>query len=50
MGKSHLLDEFSKHFFVIPINLRPTDAKGLFITITFRLQDLLNLFYRLSPS
>jgi hypothetical protein len=29
MGKSRLLDEFSKHFFMIPINLRSPSAGGL---------------------
>ncbi|KAH9063738.1 hypothetical protein EDB83DRAFT_801916 [Lactarius deliciosus] len=28
MGKSRLLDEFSKRHFLIPINLRPKDGKG----------------------
>jgi hypothetical protein len=28
MGKSRLLDEFSKCFFLIPINLRPTNSEG----------------------
>ncbi|KAH9051513.1 hypothetical protein EDB87DRAFT_1541276, partial [Lactarius vividus] len=28
MGKSHLLDGFSKEHFLIPINLRPKDGKG----------------------
>ncbi|KAH9016325.1 hypothetical protein EDB84DRAFT_1276909 [Lactarius hengduanensis] len=28
MGKSRLLDEFSKKHFMIPINLRPEDARG----------------------
>ncbi|KAI9434529.1 hypothetical protein H4582DRAFT_2060231 [Lactarius indigo] len=28
MGKSRLLDEFSKKHFMIPINLRPEDAQG----------------------
>lgn len=36
MGKSRLLDEFSKHFFLIPINLRPPKTSGSFITVTFR--------------
>ena len=36
MGKSRLLDEFSKHFFMIPINLRSSDSKGSFIPVTFR--------------
>lgn len=31
MGKSRLLDEFSKHFFLIPINLRPAEEEGSFI-------------------
>jgi hypothetical protein len=30
MGKSRLLDEFAKHFFVIPINLRPANTRGLY--------------------
>jgi hypothetical protein len=35
MGKSRLLDEFSKQFFMIPINLRAKDAGGLSHLITF---------------
>ena len=36
MGKSRLLDEFSKHFFMFPVNLRGENNKGLFVTLTFR--------------
>lgn len=29
MGKSRLFDEMSKNFFLIPINLRAADSRGL---------------------
>jgi hypothetical protein len=29
MGKSHLLDEFSKRHFLIPINLREKGSQGV---------------------
>ncbi len=29
MGKSQLLDEFSRGFFLIPVNLRPANSDGL---------------------
>lgn len=32
MGKSRLLDEFSKYFFLIPVNLRSAGSRGLFIS------------------
>ncbi|KAI9430149.1 hypothetical protein H4582DRAFT_2064096 [Lactarius indigo] len=36
MGKSRLLDEFSKKHFMIPINLRPEDARGVSHPFHFR--------------
>ena len=47
MGKSRLLDEFSKHFFMIPINLCDAGSRGL--SYQCHLEGLLNLSYRLSP-
>jgi hypothetical protein len=36
MGKSRLLDEFSKGYFLIPINLRSADSQGLSYQFYFR--------------
>jgi hypothetical protein len=41
MGKSRLLDEFSKQYFMIPVNLRSAGSKGL--SYQYYLQGLLNL-------
>ena len=41
MGKSRLLDEFSKHYFMIPMNLRAAISRGL--SYRCYLQGLLNL-------
>jgi len=41
MGKSRLLDEFSKQYFMIPVNLRSAGSKGL--SYQCYLQGLLNL-------
>jgi len=46
MGKSRLLDELSKEFFLIPINLRPSNGRGLSFHLYFRGPP--NLSYRLS--
>jgi hypothetical protein len=45
MGKSRLLDEFSKSYFLIPINLRSESGGSSY---HFYLHGLANLSYRLS--
>src|SRR6266702_7656149 len=47
MGKSRLLDELSKDFFLIPINLRSVSGRGL--SYHFYLRSPPNVSYRLSP-
>jgi hypothetical protein len=48
MGKSRLLDEFSKHHFLIPINLRPEGSEG--VSCSFQAHGLSNRSLRLSSS
>ncbi|KAI0302885.1 hypothetical protein B0F90DRAFT_1925030 [Multifurca ochricompacta] len=48
MGKSRLIDELSREDFLIPINLRPHDSKGLSRLLIYCL-SLRNRFYRISP-
>jgi hypothetical protein len=47
MGKSRLLDELSKKYFMIPINLRSKATTGL--SSRYFLQVLLNMSNRLPP-
>jgi|ERR1700761_1281946 hypothetical protein len=47
MGKSRLLDELSKSFFLIPINLRSADSRGTCYCVHF--PSPLHLSDRLSP-
>jgi hypothetical protein len=47
MGKSRLLDEFSKEHFLIPINLRSARNRGL--CYHFYFPSFLHLSYRLPP-
>jgi hypothetical protein len=39
MGKSRLLDEFSKKHFLVPINLRPKDSGGV-LCLSFHLHAI----------
>ena len=48
MGKSRLLDEFSKRHFLIPINLRDEDSQGALYPIHPHV--LTNMSLRISPS
>ncbi|KAH9174011.1 hypothetical protein EDB89DRAFT_2068265 [Lactarius sanguifluus] len=48
MGKSRLLDEFSKEHFLIPINLRPKDSES--VSCPFHLHSLPNSLVRLPPA
>ncbi|KAI0291937.1 hypothetical protein B0F90DRAFT_1773771 [Multifurca ochricompacta] len=49
MGKSRLIDELSREDFLIPINLRPHNSKGL-SRLLISCLSLRNRFYRILPS